>query len=88
MDDFFEDLYRSEFVTPYASTSASEDFADTVAYVSIVNDLRSSITVKMPSGTIIDMTGKLREPWFATKARFIEERVVNGVLKTKYRFND
>ena len=68
----YEGLYRSSFISIYASTQPWDDFADSLAYFVLANSLGGTYFVQTGQGQTYDMMAKLTHDVFLDKYRFLD----------------
>lgn len=74
-------VHRSDFVSLYATTQPWDDFADSLAYVMIHQNLKASYVIHSNQGTSYDIIKKVSSPLFAKKLHFINQLLKDSNLR-------
>jgi hypothetical protein len=69
----YEGLARSGFISNYAATNPFDDFADSLAYYLMDRELATSYVIDTRQGRSYDVIAKLTSPLFAAKRRYIQD---------------
>jgi len=73
-DELYESLAKTNFLSAYTTRYATEDFADTLAYYTIMTERNATYRITTASGLVYDAVERLRsDPLLQPKRRFIEE---------------
>lgn len=76
----YTDLYESEFISIYATTQPWDDFADSLAYFIMNDQLHTQYSIRAAKGFEFDIMAKLKSPRWAKKYRYIESLINNKNL--------
>lgn len=68
----YESLDRSAFISIYATTQPWDDFADSLAYFLMAENLKTRYLLDTAQGRTYDVMAKLRSPQFASKHQFLK----------------
>ena len=71
----YDALEKSSFISTYASTNASEEFADSFAYFIMHEHLHSAFSFLLPNAPHYDVMAKLESPVFAIKLHYLKSLV-------------
>lgn len=63
---------HTNFISTYASIGPLDDFADSLAYYLMNQNLSTSYLIHTQQGMIFDSMWKLKSPLFAKKFQYIE----------------
>ncbi len=68
----YSDLAKTNFISLYATTQPWDDFADSIAYYLVSQNLNTSYTIDTRQENSYDIMAKLHSPLFAEKYQYIE----------------
>lgn len=71
----YKNLEDSRFISTYAATNASEEFADSFAYFIMHEYLNSDFSFMLPQGQKYNVMTKLESPVFAPKLHYLKSLV-------------
>lgn len=70
--ELYEGLDRSSFISTYATSQPWDDFADSLAYTLMSQNLGTTYVLETGQGRSYDIMSKLHGPVFSEKLRYIE----------------
>jgi hypothetical protein len=68
----YSDLYASNFISTYAATNPWDDFADSLAYYLMDQNLQLSYVIQTRQGNAYDIVEKLKSPVMQSKFQYIK----------------
>jgi len=68
----YSDLSKTDFISMYAATGPYDDFADSIAYFLIAQNLNADYLINKKKKKTYDVMAKLRSPLFSKKFNYIE----------------
>lgn len=77
----YRDLNRSNFISLYATTQPWDDFADSLAYISMQKNLRTVYQIDTRQGDVYDVMERLNAPTFQAKREYLENFLKRSDLK-------
>lgn len=69
----YQGMAQSDFISLYAATNINDDFADSIAYFLMDQELGTSYVIKTIDGQSYDIMAKLKSPLFQKKYDYIKQ---------------
>ncbi len=71
--DLYAGLTKSGFISAYAATNPWDDFAESIAYFAMRQNLAASYSIDTKQGQTYDMISRLDAPEIQTKLQYVEQ---------------
>lgn len=73
INNLYSDLYRTNFISTYSSIQPWDDFADSLAYFLVQQNLDTKYMINTSQGITFDMMMKIKSPVWAVKYNYIKK---------------
>lgn len=81
ISQIYDGLMNSNFISLYGSMHAWDDFAESLAYIAMHDNLGSKYVIKTPQGDSHDIMAKISAPGFAIKKDYVDKLLLRSDLK-------